>query len=113
MLFLIGCYFSFKASTALAYIEEVVYEWEALGLALQLPYHVVQDIGLHNFDMESKRKELIRRWMCSTDLCGTACWWLLVRALEERSVNMNAAAAKIIAEKGIAKIDLYYYDFVF
>ena len=51
--------------------------------------------------------------MCSTELCGTACWWLLVRALEERSVNMNAAAAKIRAEKGIAKIDLYYYDFVF
>ena len=50
--------------------------------------------------IESKRKELIRRWMCSTDLCGTACWWLLVRALEERSVNMNAAARKIRKEEG-------------
>ena len=51
--------------------------------------------------IESKRKELIRRWMCSTDLCGTACWWLLVRALEEKTVTMNAAAARIRAEEGI------------
>ena len=78
-----------------------------------LPIHVINAIRMNEESIESKRKELIRRWMCSTDLCGTACWWLLVRALEERSVNMNAAAAKIRAEKGIAKIDLYYYDFVF
>ena len=54
--------------------------------------------------------------MCSIDLCGTACWWLLVRALEERSVNMNVAAAKIRVKEGvynynyiIARIVIYIY----
>ena len=115
-LFLTGCIFSFKASTALEYIEEVVDEWEALGLALLLPYHVINAIRMNEESIESRRKELIRRWMCFTDLCGTACWWLLVRALEERSVNMNVAAARIRAEEGvynynyiIARIVIYIY----
>jgi hypothetical protein len=90
-----------KASTVLEYIEDVVMEWEALGLALQLPYKVVEEIKMDKDDMESKRKELIRRWMISPELCGPACWWLLVKALEADTVKMNALAARIKGELGI------------
>ena len=92
---LIGFYFSLKASTILQYIEEVVEEWEALGLALQLPSHTIREINIDEPNIESKRKELIRRWMNSPELCGPACWWLLVKALEDDIVKMNAIAARI------------------
>ena len=42
------------ASTVLQYIEEVVEEWEALGLALQLSYHVIREIKVDKADMESR-----------------------------------------------------------
>ena len=51
--------------------------------------------------MESKRKELIRRWMNSQELCGPACWWLLVKALEDNTVKMNTLAATISGELGM------------
>ena len=90
-----------KASTVLQYIEEVVEEWEALGLALQLPYRIIREVKVDQLDMESKRKELIRRWMNSPEQCGPACWWLLVKALEDNTVKMNSLAAKIKAELGM------------
>ena len=101
-----------KASTVLEYIEDVVMEWEALGLALQLPYKVIEEIKMDKIDMESKRKELIRRWMNSPEPCGPACWWLLVKALEDNTVKMNALAARIRAELGIIKSYRTYYDMV-
>ena len=81
-----------KASAVLQYIDEVVVEWEALGLALQLPYHVIEGIKMDVLDIESKQKELIRRWMNSPEQCGPACWWLLVKALEDKTVKMNSLA---------------------
>ena len=99
----LGFYFSMKASTVLKYIEDVVMEWEALGLALQLPYKVIEEIKMDKDDMESKRKELIRRWMNSPDLCGPACWWLLVKALEDNTVKMNTLAATIRGELGMTR----------
>ena len=89
------------ASTVLQYIEEVVEEWEALGLALQLPHHVIREIRVDKDDMESRRKELIRRWMNSPEQCGQACWWLLVKALEDNTVKMNTLAARIRTELGM------------
>ena len=85
----------------LEYIEDVVMEWEALGLALQLPYKVIEEIKMDKDDMGSKRKELIRRWMNSPEMCGPACWWLLVKALEDNTVKVNALAARIRAELGM------------
>lgn len=90
-----------KASTVLEYIEDVVTEWEALGLALQLPYKVIEEIKMDKVDMESKRKELIRRWMNSSELCGPACWWLLIKALEDNTVKMSALAARMRGELGM------------
>ena len=90
-----------KASTVLEYIEDVVMEWEALALALGLPYKVIEEIKIDKTDMESKRKELIRRWMNSPELCGPACWWLLVKALEDNTVKMNTLAANIRSEFGM------------
>ena len=97
----LGFYFSMKASTVLKYIEDVVIEWEALGLALQLPFNIIKEIDKDKTDMESKRKELIRRWMNSQELCGPACWWLLVKALEDNTVKMNTLAATIRGELGM------------
>lgn len=96
-----------KASTILQYIEEVVDEWEALGLALQLPYHIIRGIKMDKVDIHSKQKELIRRWMNSPELCGPACWWLLIKALEDNTVQMNALAARIRAELGMVLINNY------
>ena len=70
-------------------------------MALHLPYSAIREIEMDKLDIESKRKELIRRWMNSSELCGTTCWWLLVKALEDRNVNMNTAAAKIRKDQGI------------
>ena len=90
-----------KASTVAQYIEEVVEEWEPLGLALQLPNHTIKEINMDGPNMESKRKELIRRWMNTPELCGPACWWLLVKALEDNTVKMNSLAARIRKELGM------------
>jgi hypothetical protein len=103
----LGFYFSMKASTVLEYLEDVVMEWEAFGLALQLPYNVIEEIKMDQVDMESKRKDLIRRWMNSPELCGPACWWLLVKALEANTVKMNTLAARIRGELGM--IIQYWY----
>ena len=94
-------YFFIKISTILSYIEEVVIEWEALGMALGLPYHLISEINLGKHTIESKRTEMIRKWMNSSKKKVPVCWWVLVKALEEKSVNMNVAAAKIKAEQSI------------
>ena len=96
-----------KASTVLEYIEDVVMEWEALGLALHLPYEVIEEIKMDKTDTESKWKKLIRRWMNSPELCGPACWWLLVKALEDNTVKMNALAARIKRELGLYDINAF------
>ena len=70
-------------------------EWEALGMALLPSYHHVKEINMDKVCVDSKRKELMRRWMNSSDKSGPACWWLLVKALNEKSVNMTVAAEKI------------------
>lgn len=95
-------------SSILHYIEEVVVEWEAFGMALSMPYSVVCEINLDKLSIESKRTELIRRWMNTPKKSGPACWLLLVKALEEPSVNMNVVATKIRSDKG--KIFIYYCD---
>lgn len=99
----LGFYFSMKASTVLKYIEDIVVEWEALGLALQLPFNIIKEIDNDKNDMESKRKELIRRWMNSPDVCSPACWWLLIKALEDNTVKMNTLAATIRGELGMIR----------
>ena len=105
----LGFYFSMKASTVLKYIEDIVVEWEVLGLALQLPFNIIKEIDNDKNDMESKRKELIRRWMNSPDVCGPACWWLLIKALEDNTVKMNTLAATIRGELGMIRIIQYRY----
>lgn len=82
------------------YIKEVVDEWESLGLALKLPSSIIREINRDQQSMESKRKELIRRWMEYPEKYGPACWYLLTKALKEITVNMNVLAEKIETEKG-------------
>ena len=48
----IGFYFSFKLPYVLKCIEDVVVEWEALGLALQLPYRVIKEIEMDKLNIE-------------------------------------------------------------
>ena len=52
--------------------------------------------------MESKRKELIKRWMKSPEKYGPACWYSLTncKALREITTNMTVLAEKIETEKG-------------
>lgn len=109
MLISAGFYFPLKASVVLEYIKEVVDEWESLGLALELPSNVIREINRDQHSMESKRKELIRRWMKFPDKYGPACWYSLTKALREITVNMAVLAEKIEAEKGDCFLLIYHW----
>ena len=93
----IGVYFPISYVKVLSYIKDVVEEWEQLGLALQLPYRVLREINADRAQIASKKEEMVMKWMESS---GPACWWLLVKALEE--IRLNVAAANIRTEQGIA-----------
>ena len=67
-------------------------------MALLSSYHHVTEINMDKTCIDSKRTELIRRWMNCSKKNGPACWWTLVKALEEKSVNMIVAAEKIRAD---------------
>lgn len=82
-------------SKVLSCIEDIVEEWERLGVALQIPYKLLREINVNQSVVSSKKEEMIMKWM---DSPGPACWWLLVKAMEE--INQNVAAAAIRAEQG-------------
>ena len=100
-------YFPIKLRTILSYIEDVVIEWEALGMALLPSYHHVTEINMDKYCVDSKRTELIRRWMNASNKSGPACWWILVKALEEKSVNMTVAAEKIRADNSNCELRVF------
>lgn len=68
---------------------------------LKLPSNIIKEINRDQHSMESKRKELIKRWMKFSDLekYGSACWYSLTKALRETTVNMTVIAEKIETEK--------------
>ena len=80
----------------LSCIKPIVQEWEHLGMALQIPYELLREIDTDKTLITSKKEEMIVKWM---DSPGPACWWLLVKALEE--IDQNVAAAAIRTEQGI------------
>ena len=82
-------------SEVLSCTKDVVEEWEQLGVALQIPFGILRAINIDKSLVASKRKEMIVKWMNSP---GPACWWLLVKALEE--INENVAAANIRKDQG-------------
>ena len=97
----LGRYFPISHVKVLAYIKDVVEEWEPLGLALQLPYRVLREINADIAQIASKKEEMVMKWIESS---GPACWWLLVKALEE--IGFNVAAYNIRVEQGISIIIL-------
>ena len=82
-------------------------EWEALGMALLPSYRHVAEINVDKYCVDSKRMELIRRWMNSSNKSGPACWWILVKALEETNVNMTVAAEKIRADNSNCELRVF------
>ena len=84
-------------SGVLSHIIDIVQEWERLGIALQIPYEILKEIDTDKTLVASKKEEMIVKWM---DSQGPACWWLLVKALEE--IDQNVAAAAIRTEQGAA-----------
>ena len=80
----------------LSCIRDVIEEWERLGVALQMPYEILREINTDISLVATKKEEMIMKWM---DSPGPACWWLLVKALEE--IDQNVAAAAIRTEQGI------------
>ena len=93
--FLVGLYFPMNMSGVLSYIIDIVQEWERLGMALQIPYEILKEIDTDKTLVASKKEEMIVKWM---DSPGPACWWLLVKVLEE--IDQNVAAAAIRTEQG-------------
>ena len=82
-------------SQVLSCTKDVVGEWEQLGIALQIPFELLRAIDIDKSLVASKKEEMIIKWM---DSQGPACWWLLVKALEE--INQNVAADNIQKEQG-------------
>ena len=93
----VGQYFPISVPNVLPCIKTIVQEWEHLGMALQIPYEVLREIDVDRAFVASKKEEMILTWI---DSPGPACWWLLVKALEE--IDQNVAAAAIRTKQGIA-----------
>ena len=93
---IIGLCFPISIPNVLSCIRVIVQEWEHLGMALQMPYEILKEIDADKALIASKKEEMIMKWM---DSPGPACWWLLVRALEE--IDENRAATTIRTEQGI------------
>ena len=91
----IGQYFPISVPKILPYVKAVIQEWEQLGMALQMPYEILREIDADKALIASKKEEVIAKWM---DSPGPACWWLLVKALEE--IDQNVAVAVIRTEQG-------------
>ena len=91
-----GLFFPITIVQILASIEDVVTEWELLGLNLDLSNSVLDSINADkaHCDIQSKKKAMIAAWMGSSP----ACWWLLVKALEK--IGMNFAAGVIRNKQG-------------
>ena len=85
-----------KMSVVLSCIKDVIQEWEQLGIALQVPYEILRAIDADKAQIASKKEEMIVKWMESP---GPACWWLLVKALNE--IEQNVASDNICKEQGI------------
>ena len=90
-----GQYFPMCISKVLSCVKDVVGEWERLGMALQIPYEILREIDIDKSRVSLKKEAMIIKWM---DSQGPACWWLLVKALEE--IELNVAASDIRAEQG-------------
>ena len=83
-------------SKILSCIKNVIEEWQQLGVALQITFDILRliEINTDKSLVSSKKEEMIVKWM---DSPGPACWWLLVKALEE--INQNDAADNIRKEQ--------------
>ena len=88
-------YFPISVPDVLSCIKSIVQEWEHLGMALQIPYEVLREINVDKDFVASKKEEMILKWM---DSPGPACWWLLIKALEE--IDQDVAAAAIRTKQG-------------
>ena len=91
----LGMYFPMNIPKILSCIRDIVEEWEPLGIALHIPYEILREINADIALVATKKEEMIVKWM---DSPGPACWWLLVRAMEE--IGQNVAAAVIRTEQG-------------
>ena len=77
-------------------IEDIVGQWEELGLNLGLPCSQLRSIDADNAQIQSKKRAMIAEWMGSSQ----ACWYLLVKALQLESIGMNVAATEIQRTRG-------------
>lgn len=59
----------------------------------------MREIDVYKAFVASKKEEMILKWMDSSD---PACWWLLIKALEE--IDQNVAAAAIRTKQGTGGI---------
>ena len=85
--FILGLFFPIANAEVMASIEDVT-GWEQLGVHLNLPIYKLREIrqDMALIDLLSKKEAMITEWMNSSP----ACWWLLVKALEEMKLNVAA-----------------------
>ena len=93
-----GQLFPIKISDILTLITTIVTEWHSLGIYLQMPRHILEEIRADNpHNIVACKEQMISKWMDRESLVTPCCWWsLLLKAVRELGNNL---IAKKIEEK--------------
>lgn len=92
-----GQLFPFKISDILSYITTIVIEWHSLGIHLNMPCHILEEIRANNpHNIIGCKEQMISKWMDYESLAAPSCWWLLLKAIKSLGKNL---IAKNIEEK--------------
>ena len=88
--------FPMSTSDVYSAIEELVDEWQLLGLNLNIPRPKIISIDSDFHHVEEKKVELIQTWMTDKNMPS---WSLLVEALLSQSVDQPRIADKISQQR--------------
>ena len=91
--------FAMSEELILESIDEVLSEWDFLGLNLHLSSSVLNVIEAnHPSDVKACNVEMVKTWLGSSQKSHPPCWWSLVKALQ--AIGQDATAAAITEKHG-------------
>ena len=86
-----GRLFPLKISDILSHITTIVAEWHSLGIHLNMPYHVIEEIQANNpRDIVACKEQMISKWMDRDLQAIPSCWWSLVKTIKDLGKNLIA-----------------------
>ena len=91
-----GQLFAIKVSDILTLITTIVTEWHSLGIYLQMPCHILEEIRANNpHNIVACKEQMISKWMDGNSLATPICWWSLVKAIRDMDENIIAQKIKM------------------